>query len=811
MVVGMSDSRSPNGSNGVDSDDLYSQLGLVPDEVEKITRLLGRPANYLELAMFSVMWSEHVSYKSSRIHLRRLPTEGSSVIVGPGENAGVIDAGDGLAVAVRIESHNHPSAIEPYQGAATGVGGIVRDILSVGARPIALMDPLYMGPLDNPRSRFIFEGVVSGISGYGNSVGVPTVGGELHFAPCFAGNPLVNVLCVGILRKDRLVLARASSPGSLAVLLGAATGRDGIGGVSVLASAGFGGDTGLPAEGGSSEASLESLAKRPNVQVGDPFEEKKLIEACLELVNRGLLEGLADLGGAGLTCAVSETAARSKMGIDVYLDAVPTRQADMQPFEIMISESQERMLAIVLPDKLKDVEEVCLRWQINATVIGTYTAPEAEGCSRLRVLDRLGGNVLANLPTSALIEEAPLYERPIIPPSTESRSVGSTTMEALEREAMEREAMEREAMEREAMERSRTEEGNKRDFISTNFFGCDDPGSDLLAMLADPSYVYEQYDHQLFLNTVIGPGNDGVLLRLAAPQVGSAHRGLAISTDGNPRWCSVDPRQGTAMLVAESTLNLACTGARPAAVVNCLNFGNPEHPEVMWQLSEAVDGLALACKSLGLPVVGGNVSLYNEYGGSDIEPTPVIATIGLTDRLERKPPGVQLVEGGTILILGDGDPVLGGSRWSFELRNDRRGPLPALDLHAHAVLVDLVASLVEGGLLQGVHDVSTGGIGLCAAEMVVSSGIGATLVLPEEHSGGCAALFSEAPSRVLVCTDNPVKVREMAASLSVPCEELGVAGGRSLVVKDMLELSVADIMKAWKGAIPNALHRSLEV
>ncbi len=760
------------------SNNLYDQLGLIPDEVEKITQLLGRPANYLELAMFSVMWSEHVSYKSSRLHLRRLPTEGRSVIVGPGENAGVIDAGDDLAIAVRIESHNHPSAIEPYQGAATGVGGIVRDILSVGARPIALMDSLYMGPLDNPRSRFVFEGVVSGISGYGNSVGVPTVGGELHFSSCFMGNPLVNVLCVGLLRKDRLVLARASQPGSLAVLLGASTGRDGIGGVSVLASAGFTEGEESNTEGDATKTSLASLSKRPNVQVGDPFEEKKLIEACLELVEKGLLEGLADLGGAGLTCAVSETAARSGMGVEVYLDTVPTRQADMQPFEIMISESQERMLAIVLPHKLKEVEEVCSRWQINASVIGVYTAPEIDGYSKLRVLDRAGGTVLADLPAAALGEGAPLYDRPASPP----HGTGEQGDELLAAEG-----------------------SGKSGSFSTKLTECHDLGSDLLTMLVDPSYVYEQYDHQLFLNTVIGPGNDAVLLRLAAPSVGYTQRGLAISTDGNPRWCSVDPRQGTAMLVAESTLNVACTGAKPTAVVNCLNFGNPEHPEVMWQLSEAVDGLAFACRSLGLPVIGGNVSLYNEYGGSDIDPTPVIATIGLTGILERKPPGMQLVEGGTILMLGDGDALLGGSKWAFECRNDRSGPLPSLDLGAHAVLLELVASLVERGVLQGIHDVSTGGIGLSVAEMVAHSGVGATIALSEEQFEDPVVLFSEAPSRVLVCTDNPIEVQQAAASLSVPCRELGMAGGASLKVNGMFELSVAEIVKAWKEAVPNSL------
>src|SRR5271155_793693 len=436
---------------------LHRALGLTDDEFEGVAKILGRPPNHLELALYAVMWSEHCSYKSSRIHLKRLPTEGPTVLVGPGENAGVIDAGDGIAIAIRIESHNHPSAIEPYQGAATGVGGILRDIFTMGARPLALMDPLFFGPLDDPTNRWLFEGVVGGISGYGNSVGVPTVGGEVTFDVSYSQNPLVNVLCLGALPVERLVLGRASGTGNLAVLLGSSTGRDGIGGVSVLASAGF-------SEG--------DEAKRPSVQVGDPFEEKRLIEACLELLDRGLVIGVQDLGGAGLVCATSETAARGGVGMDVDVTAVPCREAGMEPWEIMTSESQERMLAIVAPEDWPEVEAICDRWEVRATIVGKVTDPELDGdgqapIGRLRVLEGLGGPVLADVPAGSLSEEAPLYSRPLSPPGDLEDRWGDDP---------------------------------------ARLPAPEDCARDIAAMLSDPSWVYRQYDHQLFLNTVEGPG-----------------------------------------------------------------------------------------------------------------------------------------------------------------------------------------------------------------------------------------------------------------------------------------------------------------
>jgi phosphoribosylformylglycinamidine synthase II len=750
----MSDSDSA-GRAPADDGALHRALGLTDDEAARIAEILGRPPNHLELAMYAVMWSEHCSYKSSRLHLKRLPTEAPQVLVGPGENAGVVDVGDGIAVALRIESHNHPSAVEPYQGAATGVGGILRDIFTMGARPIALMDPLFFGPPDDARGRWLVEGVVSGISGYGNAVGVPTIGGELTFSPCYARNPLVNVLCLGVLPKENLVLSGAHGEGNLAILLGSTTGRDGIGGVSVLASAGFG------AEAGGDDD------KRPSVQVGDPFEEKRLIEACLELLGRGLVVGIQDLGGAGLACATSETAGRAGMGMDVDVAAVPRREPGMEAFEVLTSESQERMLAIVTPADRAEVEEVCRRWEVRATVIGTVTAPSPVagpgGTGRLRILDGPGGAVLADVPAASLSDDAPLYDRPLAPPADRHR---------------------------------------RRADDPAALAPPTDAGTDVLAMLADTSWVWRQYDHQLFLNTVTGPGGDAAVLRLAAPELPPSRRGLALSTDSNPRWCAVDPRAGTALTVAESALNVACTGARPVALVNCLNFGNPEHPEVMWQLSESIDGMAEACRALDLPVIGGNVSLYNESGGTDIDPTPVVAVLGVLDDLARRPPGAVFVDGTCVVLLGATDPSLAGSRWAVERRHHDGGVLPALDLAAHRALLGLVAALVtDPDLVVGIHDVSDGGLALALAECAVHSGVGCVVHGVDGH----AELFSESPGRVLVDTTDPHEVLARAAAAGIPARVLGHPGGDRLVVDGLLDLAVADATAGWHAALPDAL------
>jgi phosphoribosylformylglycinamidine synthase len=696
---------------------LHRALGLTDDEAGDIERILGREPNHLELAMFSVMWSEHCSYKSSRRHLKRLPTDGEAVLVGPGEGAGVLDVGDGIAAAIRIESHNHPSAIEPYQGAATGAGGILRDIFSVGARPIALMDPLRVGPLDEPRNRWLLDGIVSGVSGYGNSVGVPTIGGEVVFDETYAENPLVNVLCLGLLPTDRLVLARASGEGNLAVLLGSSTGRDGIGGAS-MASEGF---------------SEDDEAKRPAVQVGDPFEEKRLIEACLTLLDAGLAVGVQDLGAAGITGATSETAGKGGVGMDVDVSAVPRRAPGMEPWEVMISESQERMLAIVTPDDLGQVVDVCARWEVQATVIGRVT-----GTGRLRVVDGFGGEVLADMPASALSDDAPDYDRPLRAPAPRPAADPPAIAEA---------------------------------------------GATLLGSLLDTSWVSSQYDSQLFLNTVEGPGGDAAVLRLKHPTTGvDTGRGLAVTTDGNHRWCAVEPRRGTAMIVAESVLNLACVGARPLALVNCLNFGNPEHPEVMWQLSESIDGMGDACRTFGIPVVGGNVSLYNESRGKDIDPTPVLGLLGLVDR-------------GRLLLIGERSSHLGGSRvWKDAPE------LPPLDLAAVTVVADLVRGLVAEGLLAGAHDIADGGLAGSLGELVARSGLGVDVRLAD-----VGELFGEAAGRVLVCVA-PERVEEVVGRAGdVPIVDIGGVGGDRLVVEGLVDLPVAAVVSAFRDTLPAAM------
>ena len=723
-------------------DSLHRALGLTDEEALKIGEILQRVPNSLELAMYSVMWSEHCSYKSSRLHLSRLPTSAPWVLVGPGENAGVIDVGDGIAVAIRIESHNHPSAIEPYQGAATGVGGILRDIFTMGARPIALMDSLRFGSLDDARSCWIAEGVVSGISGYGNAVGVPTVGGEIDFDPTFQGNPLVNVLCLGTLPKDRLVLGQASGIGNLAVLLGAATGRDGIGGVSVLASAGF-----------SDQGDVE---KRPSVQVGDPFEEKRLIEACLEIFDSNLVVGIQDLGGAGLTCATSETASRGGVGMDVDISAVPQRELGMEAHEIMISESQERMLAIIEPINLDRLFEICNKWEVNASVIGRVT----EG-NKLRILDRFEGNVLAEIPASSLHDDAPIYDRPKKKPEP------------------------------------------KKSVFHENTEVASDPMSDLLSLLSDPSWVYSQYDHQLFLNTVVGPGHEATVLKLRDPVSGfDTKKGLAITTDGNHRWCAENPRVGTKLIVAEGLMNLACVGAYPLALVNCLNFGNPENPEVMWQLSESIDGMAEACEGFGIPVVGGNVSLYNESSGANISPTPVVGIVGKIEELYRKPPGFELLEGNRLVLLGPSDVGLGGSLWS-SLHGFDSGELIDVDFEIHKVLADLVRSLISDGTIDGIHDLSAGGLGVALAEMVAKSKFGITVArIPDTLS-----LFGEGPSRVLVSI-HPENVNDLlsrAESVNIPTTRLGLVGGDRFIVKDLIDVPKETIDSAFVTHLPNAL------
>ena len=670
----------------------HRQLGMTDDELAAVVDELGREPSDLELAMYSVMWSEHCSYKSSRPYLSRFSSSAPWVLVGPGEGAGVVDIGDGIAIAIRIESHNHPSAVEPYQGAATGVGGIIRDIFSMGARPIALMDPLRFGSLTDARTRYLFEGVVAGISGYGNAVGVPTVGGEVVFDDCYRDNPLVNVLCLGVLPHERLVLARADGPGNLAVLLGSSTGRDGIGGASVLASAGF-------------EAGSET--KRPSVQVGDPFEEKRLIEACLELLERHLAVGVQDLGAAGLSCAASETAAKAGMGMDVDAARVARREPGMSTVELLTSESQERMLAIVEPEHLDAVLELAKRWEVRSEVVGRVT-----DTGRFRVFNGVfdawgvpgqapapppGDAPLpissdrepeADVPAGSL-GDGPVYHRPrAVPAGLDARQAADPAPLLRER-----------------------------------FGAGTDLSGELVALLATPTiaekrWVWSQYDHQLFLNTVVGPGADAAVLR-----VKGTTKALALSTDGKARFCRLDPRTGGRLVVLEAARNVACAGGSPLALVNCLNFGNPEHPEVMWSFAEVVEGIAEACEALGLPVVGGNVSFYNESLGADIDPTPVVAVLGLVDDLRNRPPTPRLTTGDRIVVLGVTAAELGGSEWAV-LHGHADGRPPTADLDAARALHELVVDLVNAGRLGGVHDCSDGGLAVALAEMAFGGDTG---------------------------------------------------------------------------------------
>ena len=757
------------------SEPLHRQLGLTDEELDAVVALLGRDPSELELAMYAVMWSEHCSYKSSRVHLRRLPTEAPWVLVGPGEGAGVVDVGDGLAVAVRIESHNHPSAVEPFQGAATGVGGIIRDVFSMGARPIALLDPLRFGPLDDARTRYLFEGVVSGISGYGNAVGVPTVGGEVVFDECYRDNPLVNVFCLGLLPQDRLVLARASGEGNLAVLLGSSTGRDGIGGASVLASAGF-------AEGDDD--------KRPSVQVGDPLEEKKLIEACLALLDAGLAVGVQDLGAAGLSCAASETAANARAGMDVDAARVHRREPGMNPVEVLTSESQERMLAIVEPGNLDEVLALCDRWEIRAAVVGRVT-----DSGRFRVYDGLFDAVgvpgrnpeppPGDVPPSVSSDREPAADVPV-------ESLGDGPVYDREQ--------------RRPVVQDALVAADPWPVLAERFSDGTDLSGELLRLLATPtvadkSWVWRQYDHQLFLNTVVGPGGDAAVLRLKGTR-----RALALATDGKARFCRLDPGTGARLAVLEAARNVACAGARPLALVNCLNFGNPEHPEVMWQFSEVIDGMAAACTGLGLPVIGGNVSFYNESRGADIDATPVMGVVGLVDELGDVPPGARLAPGDRILVLGETRTELGGSEWAAVVHGLPGGPPPVADVDAAAVLHELVRDLVARRTVAGVHDCSDGGLAVALAEMAIAGETGFRVALPAAVPVA-AACFAESASRVVlaVAPDQVAPVTAAARDAGVTAEQLGEAGGDHLIATGAFDVALDRAAASWRDAIPHAL------
>ncbi len=728
-----------------DETPLHRRLGLKDEEYERITETLGREPNPTELAMYSVMWSEHCSYKSSKVHLRSLPTEGSAVLVGPGQDAGAVDVGDGIAVVFKMESHSHPSAIEPYQGAATGVGGIVRDIVSMGARPVALMDPLMFGPLTQERNRWLFEGVIAGIGGYGNCIGVPTVGGEIRFAEPHSSNPCVNVMCVGIAEADGLVTSTSLTPhvGSYMVLYGAATGRDGIGGVSVLASATI-------EEG--------SEGSRPSVQIGDPFAEKLLIESSLELIGSGLLEGLQDLGGAGLTCALSESAARAGMGALVDLDAVPLREQGMEAFEVLISESQERMLAIVHPSRLDEVKEVCARWGLATAVV----AELVEG-GGLEV--RMGGAVVARVPARSLADDGPEYERPLTPPEVAEPAEDPTFQPF---------------------------EGDLRDAFS--------------AVLTSPNvagkrWAFEQYDQRVQGNTVVGPGSDAAVVR-----VPGTLKGLAISTDGKGRYGRLDPYLGAMHAVAEAARNVAVSGATPLAITNCLNFGNPERPLVMWQFAESIRGMRDACLAFDTPVTGGNVSFYNESGDSAIDPTPVIGMVGLLEDHRLRLPSAFPGGGLAVYLLGETFPELGGSEFAEVVLGVVAGTPPALDLGAERALYDLLGAAARASLLRSAHDCGDGGLAVALAECAIGAGHGFAVTIGGDlpiH----VALFSESASRavVTVAPADEGAFERLATDHGVPWARIGETGGPRVVIADVLDVTVGELTEAWEMAIPRLL------
>ncbi|MDP3713358.1 MAG: phosphoribosylformylglycinamidine synthase subunit PurL [Mycobacteriales bacterium] len=721
----------------------YAELGLKPEEYDEIRLVLGRRPTQSELAMYSIMWSEHCSYKSSKVHLRQFGQipKGDRMLVGMGENAGVVDVGEGLAVTFKVESHNHPSYVEPYQGAATGIGGIVRDILTMGARPILVMDPLRFGDADHPDTKRVFGGIVAGIGGYGNCLGLPNVGGEVVFDPSYQGNPLVNALCLGVLKADRIQLSAAKGVGNVVVLLGAKTGRDGIGGVSVLASATF---------------EEDGPVNRPAVQVGDPFMEKLLIEACLEMFDADLVDGIQDLGGAGLTCALTETSAAGKSGMVAHLDRVPLREASMEPHEVLASESQERMLAIVEPAKLQQVLDIAAKWGVLATAIGEVV----EG-DRLQVLWH--GEVVVDVPPGSLADDGPVYERPIQRPA-DLDALRATPLPSYPQ-------------------------------VTTEL---------LLQMVASPNlcsrrWVTEQYDRVVLGNSVLAWPEDAGVVRLSE----ETGLGVALSTDGNGRYTRLDPYAGAQLALAEAYRNVAATGAVPIAVTNCLNFGSPEDPEVMWQFAEATRGLADACTVLETPVTGGNVSFYNSTAGTPINPTPVVGVLGLFDDVARRTPMGFQAEGATLLLLGDTRDELGGSEWAWAMHRHLGGTPPTVDLAREKLLAEVLIAGSRDGMLDSAHDLSDGGLAQALVEACLKNGVGARVVLPAGLSP-FVQLFSESAGRALVSVPRSEELRftEMCDARGLPVTRLGVTDGDSLDVQDVLTVPVAELRTAHESTLP---------
>jgi phosphoribosylformylglycinamidine synthase subunit PurL len=726
--------------------------GLKADEYERIVTFLGREPNLTELGIFSVMWSEHCSYKSSRVHLRTLPTEGPQVLQGPGENAGAIDIGEGFAAVFKIESHNHPSFIEPYQGAATGVGGIIRDIFTMGARPIALMNSLRFGPLEVAGTRRLLEGVVAGIAGYGNSIGIPTVGGEIAFEPSYGGNPLVNVFCLGIARAADIIKGVASGVGNAVYYVGAKTGRDGIHGATMA----------------SAEFDDKSAEKRPAVQVGDPFMEKLLLEACLEVMKTDTLVGIQDMGAAGLTCSTTEMGSRGGAGVEIDVSLVPQRESGMTPYEIMLSESQERMLLVVKKGREAEVERIFDKWDLHAVRIGEVT-----GDGLLRVKDH--GRIVAEIPNRALTDEAPVYRRPMEAPSYLA-AVQSLDLNALE-------------------ERPSSNE--------TLLMLAGSP------TIASKEWAYRQYDHMVQTNTVNLPGLGAGVVR-----VKGTDRALALSVDGNGRYCYLDPYRGAMLAVAEAARNVACAGARPLGATNCLNFGNPERPPIMWQFAKAVEGLGEACRALGIPITGGNVSLYNETDGRAIYPTPVVGVVGLLEHADRVLGSRFRGSGHIVVLLGEGRGELGGSEYLKVVYDLVRGAPPALDLKAERALQDLLVTLADARLIRSAHDCSDGGLAVTLAECCFGGGgVGAEIsiegvsVSSDARMNEAAALFGESASRAIVSlpADNVTEVLQQAAAARVPARVIGETGGNLLRIavdgRVAVDMPVSDAERVWSSTI----------
>ena len=728
---------------------LWREMGLKDNEYELIQSILGRDPNYVELGMYSVMWSEHCSYKNSRQVLKTLPTTGERVLQGPGENAGIIDIGDGLAIVFKVESHNHPSAIEPYQGAATGVGGIIRDIFTMGARPIALLNSLRFGPLEDARVRYLMEEVVAGIAGYGNCIGIPTVGGEVFFDESYRGNPLVNVMCVGIIEKDKIALGKATGIGNAVILVGARTGRDGMHGVTFA----------------SEELGEASEERRPAVQVGDPFMEKLLLEACLELIDKKIIVGIQDLGGAGLTCATCEMASRAGTGMEVEINKVPTREEGMTPYEIMLSESQERMLLVVEKKKESEVERVFAKWGLTSATIGRVTAD-----GQLKITK--DGELAVNIPAKSLAEGAPVCS-----PEMEKPAYLKETgiFEGLE-----------------SLTKINLAEAFYKLLASPN--------------IASKAWVYRQYDQMVRTSTVLPPGADAAVLRIRGSK-----KGIAMTVDCNARYTYLDPYRGGALAVAEAARNLACTGAKPLAVTDCLNFGNPEKPEIYWQFTQAAAGIKDACLAFDTPVTGGNVSFYNETDGAAVFPTPVIGMIGLVEDIDNIVTPCFKEAGHHLILAGSGKPSLEASEYLKAVYGQTRGTPPVPDLPGEKKIQDVLLSLAEHKLLASVHDLAEGGLTMALAESALAGNLGAEVELPagEETT---AFLFGEGAPLVLlsVSENNLSEVRKILEKADVPFQSIGrVISSSRLLIKNkqevFLDLDMQVVEKKWQGTIPSLM------